>query len=747
MTALPQPRAAPSAVPSDAFLESRAPQCWKLLVADEDECVHAAVQAALAGVELCGAPLQVLHARNIAEARRLLEREGEFAAALIRTCTDTAHEQCYLASLIRDELGMADLRIVLRVGAGDVPDGARIRELDISDYQSAEALTAPRLIATFGAALRSYSQIRALRRSQDGLDRVLAVTSALFSIRSIDIFCRRVVEALSELLGAAQEVAVCLQGGQGGSAEAVEPLAVVAATDGMRGLVGREVDALEELDLVRSIRRAVAAKTVVYEANRVMLYFGTPPTRDAVVCITMPDGSASVERRLLELFAANLRIAFENVSLFARFSFFAYCDPLTGLPNRVRFVEEVDRRVANRRAGDYQLALLDLARFSEFNDALGHRSGDALLIAVAKRLRAKLPESVLVARVAGDSFGLFGERRELHCAALPALFADPFYVRGHAVPVQVHIGVAALSDENGRKELSGTDALRNASLALNQAKRDLGVHVSEYSAELAEATRERVLMLNELRAALDFRQGLTLFYQPQIDTASGAVIGAEALVRWRKDNGALVPPDRFIPLAEHTGLIVELGDWAFETACRQLVAWDAAGLSPFTLAVNVSAAQFRNDAFVGRIRRVLAETGASPHRLELEITESVAMEDIEQVVAQLGALRKLGLRVALDDFGCGFSSLSSINRLPFDLVKIDRAFVARLTQESAPTSIANMVLQLAEGLSIEALAEGVETEEQVSILQKLGCAKMQGFLFGRPMPSEGFVEWCRGRPC
>jgi len=343
----------------------------------------------------------------------------------------------------------------------------------------------------------------------------------------------------------------------------------------------------------------------------------------------------------------------------------------------------------------------------------------------------------------GDSFALFGPARVLAPDALVQIFDAPFYARGHGVPLHVRVGIAPVSRGAGGLLPRASDLLRDAAVALGHAKHERGSRCCHYTREMAAQAQQRMVMLNELRAALDFHRGLTVHYQPQIDARDGALIGAEALLRWRRDDGSMVPPDDFIPLAEYTGLIVEIGAWVFMQACDQLMRWRDAGEERVVMAVNVSALQFRQAGFVEMIRNTLDQTGVPPDRIELEITESVAMEEVDKVVDQLQALRALGVRIALDDFGCGFSSLSVLTRLPIDRLKVDRSFVSQLTEDNARSGIVQTILRLAQGAGMAAIAEGVETHDQAELLRTLGCSEMQGFLYGRPMPAEEFAIWMR----
>ena len=392
-------------------------------------------------------------------------------------------------------------------------------------------------------------------------------------------------------------------------------------------------------------------------------------------------------------------------------------------------------------ASDYGVVLLDIAGFSEVNNALGQRTGDALLMAVARRLKGAFPDGVRLARLIGDSFVLFGPLTILQPQALLKVFDAPFHARGHGVPLRIRAGFAPVTSNADGMLPRTADLLRDAAVALGHAKLDPAVRYCAYSAQMAGQARKRVAMLNELRAAIDFQRGLTVHYQPQVDAVSHELRGVEALIRWRNERGEMVSPQDFIPLAEYTGLIGEIGAWVFRQACNQLVRWRQAGEDGLIVAVNVSALQFRQEGFVDMIRSTLAASGAPADRIELEITESVAMEEVDKVAAQLRALKSLGIRIALDDFGCGFSSLSSLSRLPIDRVKVDRCFVAELDADNAGTGIVHTILKLAEGSGMSVVAEGVETVEQADLLQQLGCREMQGFLYGRPMAADEFDIW------
>jgi EAL domain-containing protein (putative c-di-GMP-specific phosphodiesterase class I) len=250
------------------------------------------------------------------------------------------------------------------------------------------------------------------------------------------------------------------------------------------------------------------------------------------------------------------------------------------------------------------------------------------------------------------------------------------------------------------------------------------------------AAQRRVGLLHDLRHAADAKRGLTLHYQPQVDIASGRVVGVEALLRWRNDRGEDIPPHRFIPVAEYSHLIIEIGEWVLCAACEQLRAWDRAGLPELRMSVNVSPAQFRDSAFVGMVRRCIVDYGIDPGRIELEITESMALTETETVVDTLGRLRRFGVSIAVDDFGSGFSSLGHLRRLPLDRLKIDRAFVADLSSGDSGSTLARTIVQLGHLLGLSVIAEGVETREQLDALRAMGCQEVQGFYFSPPAPAD-----------
>jgi diguanylate cyclase (GGDEF)-like protein len=448
---------------------------------------------------------------------------------------------------------------------------------------------------------------------------------------------------------------------------------------------------------------------------------------------------SDIDHQLLDVFCANVAVGLDNVQLFSRLNESVFVDPLTRLPNRNRLIALLDERCKNAPAST-TFALVDIDDFADINDALGHVLGDSLLQAVADRLTRALRAPVVVGRVAGDVFGVVGPDVQVNPATLAAQFVLPFECQQESLQITATIGFVRLADSSGQ----GTEVLKDANIALKRSKtRRRGGH-GYYTQDMGADIRERVKLLRDLRSAFEGEQ-LFVMYQPQIQLSDGAVVGAEALIRWRTEDGQLVPSDRFIPVAEYSGLIVNIGEWVLHTACHELKRLNGLGHPDFRMAVNVSVAQLRHPDYVATLQQALADSGVAPDRIELEITESMAMEDVGFVVQILEQIKQTGVTIAIDDFGTGFSSLSQLRHLHVDRLKIDRAFVNEIIAIDQGCDIARMVVELARSLHLEVIAEGIETEEQASVLRELGCHEGQGYLIARPMEPAQLEAWLKER--
>ncbi len=433
-----------------------------------------------------------------------------------------------------------------------------------------------------------------------------------------------------------------------------------------------------------------------------------------------------------------------------RIQYLSSYDPLTNLPNRSLFADRLSQALINAHRYNRETAviLLDLDRFRFINDTLGPPVGDEILIEVARRLNLQVREGDTIGRRSGNEFGfvmanLSHERDTIALAQriLDAI-AVPFEVGGHSISMTASIGVS-LAPRNG----NDVDTLmKGADAALLRAKKSGQNLFRFYSPEMDTDAARRLGLEAALRQALQ-RNELVLYYQPQISLDSGNMIGMEALLRWNTEEFGPVSPVEFIPIAEETGLILPIGEWVLRTACLQARKWLDLGLITLRVAVNLSARQFRQANLPGLVSQCLAESGLPAAALELEITESALIDDIDEAINQCRNLKALGIKISLDDFGTGYSSLSYISRLPFDKIKIDQSFIRDITENPVNAAIASAAIVMARSLNLSVLAEGVETEAQASFLRSRRCDAMQGYLFSRPVPSEEFEQLLAGKKC
>ena len=427
----------------------------------------------------------------------------------------------------------------------------------------------------------------------------------------------------------------------------------------------------------------------------------------------------------------------------------AESDPLTNLPNRARLRTRLVEAIDHARRDGRQRALLfiDLDRFKNINDSLGHAVGDELLIQVARRLSGAVRAGDTVGRLGGDEFVILLEQlghadqaAQVAQALLDAA-SGQYAVAGHELAVTPSIGIAVYPAD-------GEDAetlLKNADSAMYHAKSAGRNNYQFFTAAMNTRVREHLQMENSLRQALA-RGELSLHYQPQFNLESDRLCGCEALLRWHSPSLGQVPPDKFIPIAEDSGLIVPIGEWVLNEACRQAMAWREQGLPELTVAVNVSPVQFRHADLAEQVERALRDSGLPPQLLELELTESVLAENLEQVSATLERLRRLGVHLAMDDFGTGYSSLSYLKYFKLDTLKIDRSFISDLTNSDDYAALTIAIIGMAHSLGMSCIAEGIETASQQDFLRWHGCSIGQGYLFSRPLPPTAMAELLASRP-
>ena len=456
---------------------------------------------------------------------------------------------------------------------------------------------------------------------------------------------------------------------------------------------------------------------------------------------------ARLAKRDIEAAAASLRQEIEiRLGTQSRLAYLATHDPLTALPNRVLFGERLGEAARAARDAGHKLALhyLDLDNFKDVNDSFGHAVGDMLLQQVAARIQDELREGGAVARMGGDEFAILQiaprDRRDARALAERIIrrVGEPFDIEGRQMFVGASFGITLYPDDtpDGTDDASSIVALhRNADLAMYQAKGDGGNRCQFFDDTLSRRAHRRATLEQALREPGLLDQ-LQVVYQPQVDMRCGTLVGVEALLRWNHPSYGAISPEEFIPLAEASGLICSIGTWVLRTSCIQAATWRRAGLAPFTVAVNVSAAQIRDGLLQDLVADVLAETALPAAWLELEITETGIMRNTHAAAQTLVALHQLGVGLSIDDFGTGYSSLSYLRRLPVDRIKIDRSFVADVTTSEDAAVLAATIVRLAHGLRLQVVAEGVETPEQAEFIAATGCDYAQGYHYSRPLGAD-----------
>jgi diguanylate cyclase (GGDEF)-like protein len=707
---------------------------WRVMIIDDDEDVHSTTTFALGNLDMQHRPLEFVHAYSAAQARELLKHEQEIAVILLDVVMEQDDAGLHLVRYIRETLKLADVRIILRTGQpGYAPEIDAIRDFDINDYKTKSELTRIKLFTTVTAAIRSYEQIRNINENRQGLSKILSASTELMALHGLQNFASGVLTQAAEVLSQQANGVLCIQECPDAG---LHELAVVATTGSFTRLTNTPLTEQDDARVHEALERCLAARHNIYGPDFVTMHFAGKASHTFVAFLDVTQPPSELEQGLLDFFCNNVAVGLENVELVSHLHTAAFYDTLSKLPNRTRLIEILDATLAGPAKQDATLSLVDLDHFAETNDALGHEFGDLLLAAVASRLQNSLGQQLTVARIGGDIFCVLGDSSQVNPGNILTLFAKPFSIEGQDVQLSATLGLVRLCEHDG----SGADALKDADIALKRAKTQQRAGHFYFSRSMGVEIRERVRMMHALRTAFGQNQ-LFVVYQPQIDLITRRPVGAEALLRWQTPDGKFVSPDRFIPIAEYSGLIIDLGEWVMHTACRELVELRAAGHQDFTISINVSQVQFRHPLFLETLRRALADTGAPPEFVELEITESMAMEEPDLLIKMLGQIKQTGVSIAIDDFGTGFSSLSYLQRLQIDRLKIDRAFVTEITNSARGSSIAEMVVQLGRNLGLAVIAEGVEDERQAEILENLGCPLGQGFLFARPMTGSALEGW------
>ncbi len=721
----------------DESIATPAPQVtgeWHLLIVDDDEEIHTVTRLALSDLLVQGRKLVFHHAYSGRAAIEFLKKNPHIAVILLDVVMESDDAGLLVVQQIREQLGMEEVRIVLRTGQpGYAPEESVIKEYDINDYKTKTELTRSKLVTSIISSIRSYQQIRTINQNRLGLQKIINAGANLLEQHSLHEFSEGVVTQISSLIGLHAEGVLCAQIEDDGSAS--DNVYVLGAAGHYAPYIKCKLERLGNERIIQQILQCLAEKRHIFTAFDTVLYLGNAE-HSAAVYIETNRPIEDFDRQLIEVFLSNISIGYENVTLFQQLKHAAYIDPLTKTPNRNEYTQLLQE--TRRLAPEQTVAvLIDIDHFSDVNDGLGQEVGNELLVAVTHRLVEKFGDIAQIARIGADVFGLIGPEAQLTPQQLNAVFATPFQASEHSLQINATFGFCRLIDTVRQ----GLGILKQVYIALNRAKKSLSQNFEFYHAEQEDQMAERLALLRRLRQ--DFAQDkLALWYQPQISLTDNKIIGMEALLRWPDGQGGYISPAVFIPLAEYSGLIVEIGDWVIRQACQQIHYLTAQGLEPLRIAVNVSMPQFRSPNFVLSVINAVQATKIDPQMLELEITESVVMDEPKIVIEALSQLKAHGIKVAIDDFGIGFSSLSYLQQLPLDRIKVDRAFVRDCSKPNGSV-IAETIVSLGKRLGLSTIAEGIETPEQAAVVKAMGCDEVQGFMYAKPMPTPELLAFIR----
>jgi diguanylate cyclase (GGDEF)-like protein len=701
------------------------PSPWAILVVDDDHDIHLSTSLVLKNAPLLGRKIELVHAYSAREAFDLLLKRNDFAVILLDVVMENDFAGLDLVAKIRGILGLKEVRIILRTGQpGHAPEPGIFNLHDINDYRLKTELTNNRLITALSAALRSYEQICAISANRRGLEMIVHAEAELMECTQFADFSNVILKNASKVF----------------NRDCVGFVAKVDKHPPLLEDLGACSPELHESALEILKKRPQPSSTHHFDSREIWLHLQAGQDAAAIYLQFQSPLTEFISfGQVASVFTANTSACFGHLCQLERLNYLAYHDALTTLGNRSWFIEQLGAAPA-AEGTPYAVAILDICRFADINDGLGYEVGNALLCSVAQRLqRHLLPHGTIIARLGNDVFGLFGPTSHINPDQLFHLFLAPLQAQQHSIPVQLAIGVRAITEEYN----SGLQLLEQANIALNLAKNKSHPRWASFSHDMEAHTRWRHEVIRQLRAAFE-ANALQVWYQPQINLETNEVSGVEALLRWPGEVGFIQSPAVFIPLAEYSGLIVEMGDWVLDEACRAYQALQSFSNAPKRIAVNISMPQFRTKTLSQSVDQALKKYQLPASVLELEITESIAMDEPETVRSSLAALREIGVDIAIDDFGTGYSSLGQLHALPIDSLKIDKSFVDDI-DESQSSLYVELIIGLAQRLGLSTVAEGVESATQVARLKELGCTVAQGYFYAKPMPLHELKNWLERR--
>jgi len=708
---------------------------WKILIIDDEKDVHSATTFALRSTEVVGRPLEFILASSSREAKEILRTQKDIAVIILDVVMETPNAGLDLVPVIRDELGIADTRIILRTGQpNQAPEIEVIRDYDINDYKLKSELTQARLFASLTTAIRSYKQIRTIEAGKKSLGMIVKSSAELLTQHGIKDFAQGVILHLSGLLSISPEGLICARRRD----RSAQETKIIAAAGHFKPFINRPLSELSERDAQNSLSECLNTQKNIFKKHGIALYIGSHERGDMACFVSSEAEFSEIDENLLELFCRNITICADNLDLVAQLSEYAYYDLLTSLPNRNSLVEKINKAIDNR-AGDYLLCMVDIDNFAEINSSLGQAYGDAILKTAGSCLQEEFAKPCFVSRAAGDTFAVFGPEHLIDQDRLLDIFDTPFEVDGEAQSLSVTAAVVPVSKASG----SGDEVIKDATIVLEAVKNPIHRGVPLYRRSMVRDAQDSLAVLQHLRSTFELNQ-LYLVFQPKLRFSDMAVTGFESLVRWRDQNGKPVSPEMFIPLAEQSGLIAKVGAWFFRESVKSLQEFHRQGWSDCDMSVNLSLAQLQHSEIVDLLSSTLSELGIDPKRINLEITESFAVSDLESTLKLLKKIKEMGFSISLQDYTAGYTLLNHLHQIPIDHLKIDRSIIKSVCSEGS-REVLVMMVHLAEKLGLAVIADGVEGRSEIDFLNSLDCDQLHGFYYCKPMEQSLLLEWLESK--
>ena len=711
----------------------------KILTVDDDESFQRSTAFALSTQRILDCNIELTQVNSYAEASLVVAERNDFAIALIDVVMETEDAGLRLVRAMRDVLGNDAIRIILLTGQpGMAPIFEVMRDYDINDYWSKSELSSDRLHTILTTNLRSYNQICSIARAKRGLQLIAESSGALYTARSIKELSGKMLQQLSQLLMLPTDGIVCVKSSCDVSEQGIAHK-VIGATGAFERYFGLSLQHLEQQEIRAILELSLNSRQSRFESNYTCLFFPDDLAgADYAVYLATGRPLDVTESELIQVFSMNICGGLHSVALMSQLDRIAFEDPLLKMPNRNVLNRALESLFTQASRNNFNLLVIDIDKFSDFNRVFGSTQGNNMLKHVASSLRQHFDPSVLVTRLKDDKFAVLGPKNLVTSDAVTKIFEKP-YMQGVS-SIAVNLSTVTLPLELA--DTCAVDALTQVNIALKKAKK-LGIrqHLT-YEKDSEDNVTYRFELLQALQLGMT-RDELHIELQPQICLITGKVTGVEALARWTLPDGTKVPPLDFIPIAETTGLITDLGEQLFNQACVAMAQLHDAGYHDLCMGINLSAIQFEQEGFVARIEAMLNQANVNPQNIEVEVTESIAMQNFEIIRGQLNALRKLKIKVAIDDFGTGFSSLAYLSKLPIDRIKIDKSFIDHVIDDDRAAAIVDSVIILGQSFELNLIAEGVETIEQARWLRDRGCHDAQGYFYAKPMPLTELLVWLK----